>query len=311
MAAADTDPGIILRTAGLSKRYGRRLALSNLDLEVRAGRVYGFLGPNGAGKTTCISLILGLIAPTAGHVEMFGLDARTDLSRALRRTGVVLEGPAFYPHLSARDNLRIWGALSGGIDRRRIDELLGTVGLAERGGEKVRTYSLGMKQRLALAAALIHDPELLLLDEPTNGLDPAGMREFRQLIRELGRRGKTVFVSSHLLNEVEQMCDEVAIIKDGRLITQGSVAELVRRNDVMQMRVTDLPGAIETLRALDWVGAVTTEDTRLFVEAPRDRAAELSRALAEQQIYVSELRPRESSLEDFFLEVTAEEGGSG
>jgi len=305
-----TDSDVVLRTVGLSKRYGRRLALANLDLEVRAGRVYGFLGPNGAGKTTCISLILGLIAATSGHVEMFGLDTRTHLRDALRRTGAILEGPAFYPHLSGRDNLRIWGAISGGVALTTIDEQLRTVGLAERGGDKIRAYSLGMKQRLALAGALLHNPELLLLDEPTNGLDPAGMREFRQLIRELGRRGKTVFVSSHLLNEVELMCDDVAIIKEGRLIAEGSVASLVRRGDVMELRVTDLSRATEVLRSLDWVGAVTSEDSLLLVEAPHERAAELSRALADQQIYLSELRPRESSLEDFFLEVTSQEGPS-
>ncbi len=310
-AASAGNSSVVLRTVGLSKRYGKRLALADLHLQVPAGRVYGFLGPNGAGKTTCISLILGLIAPSAGHVEMLGFDTRTHLSQALRRTGAILEGPAFYPNLSARDNLRVWGALSGGVEPARLDELLGTVGLGERGGDKVRNYSLGMKQRLALAGALLHDPELLLLDEPTNGLDPAGIREFRQLIRELGRSGKTVFVSSHLLNEVEQMCDEVAIIKDGRLITQGTVSELVQRSDVMEMRVTDVPAAMEVLRGLDWVGGVTHEDGRILVEGPRERAAELSRALAEQQIYLSELRAKESSLEDFFLEVTAQEGGRG
>jgi len=302
---------VVLKTVGLTKRYGRRAALSDLNLEVGRGHIYGFLGPNGAGKTTCISLILGLIAPTSGHVELFGLDTNIRLGETLRRTGAVLEGPAFYPHLSSRDNLRIWGALSGGVTAKRIDELLALVGLAGRAGDKVRNYSLGMKQRLALAGALLHDPELLLLDEPTNGLDPAGMREFRQVIRELGRSGKTVFVSSHLLNEVEQTCDQVAIIKDGRLITQGPVQELVRRGEVMEMRVTDVPGALEALRALAWVGSITNEDGRLFVEAPRERAAELSRALAEQQVYLAELRPRESSLEDFFLEVTAEEKSGG
>ncbi len=306
-----TDSDVVLRTVGLGKRYGRRLALVDLNLEVRRGHVYGFLGPNGAGKTTCISLILGLISPSGGHVEMFGMDTRTQLSQALRRTGAVLEGPAFYPNLSGRDNLRTWGAISGGILSRRIDEVLGSVGLAARGGDKVRGYSLGMKQRLALAGALLHDPELLLLDEPTNGLDPAGMREFRGLIRELGRSGKTVFVSTHLLNEVEQVCDQVAIIKDGRLITQGSVKELVHGGETMELRVTDLPRAAQILEALEWVGSVTREDSRLLVEAPRERASELSKALAEQQVYLSEMRPRESSLEDFFLEVTSTEGGGG
>ncbi len=304
MPAADSD--VVLRTVRLTKRYGRRPALADLDLEVHRGRVQGFLGPNGAGKTTCISLILGLITPTDGHVEMFALDTRAHLSSALRRTGVVLEGPAFYPHLSAHENLRILGALSGGVAPGRIDETLALVGLQARASDKVRGYSLGMNQRLAVAAALLHDPELLILDEPTNGLDPAGMREFRGLIRGLGASGKTVFVSSHLLNEVEQMCDDVAIIKEGRLVTQGPVASLVRRGEALEITTTDNERAKTVIRALDGVLGVTRERDSLIVEAPRERAAEISRALADQQIYLWELKPRESTLEEFFLEVTAE-----
>ena len=304
------DPDVVLRTIRLTKRYGKRLALADLDLEVRRGRVQGFLGPNGAGKTTCISLILGLITPTEGHVEMFTLDTRAHLSSALRRTGAVLEGSAFYPHLSARDNLGVLGALSGGVEARRIEEAISLVGLQARARDKVRGYSLGMTQRLALAAALLHGPELLILDEPTNGLDPAGMREFRGLIRELGASGKTVFVSSHLLNEVEQMCDDVAIIKEGRLITQGPVASLVRRGEALEITTTDNERAQAVIRALDGVGGVTRERDSLVVEVPRERAAEISRALAEERIYLWELKPRESTLEEFFLEVTAE-GTSG
>ena len=302
---------VVLRTVRLTKRYGRRLALADLDLEVERGRVHGFLGPNGAGKTTCISLILGLITPADGHVEMFGLDTRTHLSPALRRTGAVLEGPAFYPHLSARDNLRILGALSGGVEPRRIEDTLALVGLQARARDKVRGYSLGMTQRLALAAALLHEPELLILDEPTNGLDPAGMREFRGLIRELGASGKTVFVSSHLLNEVEQMCDHVSIIKEGRLITQGPVQTLVRRGDALEVTTTDNDRAQSLLKELPGIASVVREGDRLVVEAPREQAAEISRALAEQRIYLSELKPREGSLEDFFLEVTAEGSAGG
>ena len=303
----DHDPEVVLRTVGLTKRYGRLTALADLDLEVPRGQVYGFLGPNGAGKTTTISLILGLIAPSGGHAEMFGLDTRTHLSEALRRTGAILEGPSFYPHLSGRDNLRVWGALSGSIGGRRLDEVLELVGLQARGRDKVRTYSLGMKQRLGLAAALLHDPDLLVLDEPTNGLDPAGMREFRQLIKELGQMGKTVFVSSHLLNEVELMCDHVGIVKGGRLLTQGLVATLLGRGQALEMQVTDPERAVQVLESLDWVEGVKRQDDRLVVDAPSERAAELSRALAEHQIYLSELRPRDSSLEEFFLEVTGEE----
>lgn len=297
---------IVVRTAGLTKRYGRLLALADLELEVRRGQVYGFLGPNGAGKTTTIGLILGLLAPSGGHVELFGLDTRAHLSEALRRTGAVLEGPSFYPHLSGRDNLRVWGGLSGGVDGKRVDELLELVGLRDRGRDRVRAYSLGMKQRLGLAAALLGDPELLVLDEPTSGLDPAGMREVRELIRGLGQIGKTVFVSSHLLGEVEHMCDHVGIVKEGRLLTQGAVSVLLRRGEALEMRVTDPERAVEVLEGLAWVNGVRRQDDRLVVEAPRGRAAELSRALADHQVYLAELRPRDSSLEEFFLEVTGE-----
>jgi len=296
----------VLQTFGLSKRYGKRLALAGLDLEVPPGRIFGFLGPNGAGKTTAISLMLGLVSPTAGRVELFGKDTGTHLSESLKRVGVILEGVSFYPHLSARDNLRVCAAISGGVNAGRIEETLGTVGLAGRAKDKVRGYSMGMRQRLALAAALLHDPELLVMDEPTNGLDPAGMREFRDTIRDLGRQGKTVFVSSHLLGEVEQMCDEVAIVKEGRVIASGTVAELVRKTDALDMRVTDLEEAVGVLSALPWP-VVETNGDRLTVEAPRDSAAEISRALAEKQVYLYELRPRETSLEEIFLELTAEE----
>jgi len=304
---SNDNPDVVLRTVGLTKRYRRLLALDDLNLEVCRGQVFGFLGPNGAAKTTTIALILGLIAPTAGHVEMFGLDARRHLSEALRRTGAILETPSFYPHLSGRDNLRVWRALSNGVAGKRVDEVLDLVGLLDRGRDKVRTYSLGMKQRLGLAAALLHDPELLVLDEPTNGLDPAGMREFRGLIKGLGQMGKTVFVSSHLLSEVEQMCDHVGIVKQGRLLTQGLVATLLRRGEALEMQVTDPNRAVRVLDGLEWVNGVKRQDSRLVVEAPRERAAELSRALAEHQIYLSELRPRDTSLEEFFLEVTGKE----
>ena len=303
---------VVLRTTGLSKRYGRLAAVQDVNLEVHRGRVYGFLGPNGAGKTTTIGIILGLLAPTDGRVELFGLDTRTRLSEALRRTGAILEGQAYYPLLSARDNLRVWSALPEGVPAKRIDEVLDLVGLLGRSGDRVRTYSQGMKQRLLLAAALLHDPELLILDEPTNGLDPAGMREFRDLIKELAKAGKTVFVSSHLLGEVEQMCDDVGIVKAGRLLTQGSVATLVRGSEKLVLRVTDNDRAQQVLGMLDWVAKVERdEDGRLIVEAPSERAADLSRALAEHQIYLSELRPSEGSLEDFFLEVTGQSDADG
>jgi ABC-2 type transport system ATP-binding protein len=309
MAAASDD--VVLRTVGLSKRYSSLLAVDRLDLEVRRGRIYGFLGPNGAGKTTAIGMVLGLLAPSAGRVEILGLDGGTRRPDALRRTGAILEGQAYYPLLSARENLTVWASLADGVTEQRIDEVLDLVGLAGRARDKVRTYSQGMKQRLGLAAALLHDPELLILDEPTNGLDPAGMREFRDLIRELGRSGKTVFVSSHLLGEVEQMCDDVGIVKKGRLLTQGPVETLVRQSGALEVVPTDLDRATQVIKALDFVTAVSRDGDRLVVDAPPARAADISRALAEQQVYLSELRPRESTLEDFFLEVTGENDAVG
>jgi ABC-2 type transport system ATP-binding protein len=302
----------VIKTVGLSKSCGRRAALVDLNLEVGRASVFGFLGPNGAGKTTAISVILGLLSPSAGHVELFGLDARAHLQTALMRVGAIVENPAFYPHLTAWDNLRIWGAISGGTRPARIDEVLTTVGLMDRAKDKPRNYSLGMKQRLGLAAALLHDPELLILDEPTNGLDPAGIREFREMFKELARAGKTVFVSSHLLAEVEQMCDEVAIVKEGRLIAQGAVDDLMRRSEALTVRTTDNAQAASLLANLDWVRSIApSQDGALVIEAPVHRASEVSRVLAKADIWLSELRPQEGSLEEFFLEVTAADSNGG
>lgn len=308
-AAALPASDVVLRTVGLTKRYGPRLALDGLNIEVTRGRVYGFLGPNGSGKTTTIALALGLISATAGHVEILGLDTRTHRSQALRRVGATLEGQSYFPHLSARDNLRVWARIGGDTTEARIDEVIERVGLASRARDKVRNYSLGMKQRLAVAAAIMHRPEMVILDEPTNGLDPAGIREFRELIRELAAAGTTVFVSSHILSEVEQMCDDVAILKSGRLITQGPVGALVgatARASAVLLRTTDDEAALSALQALPWVASVRREDGRIVVEAPLEQAAAISRALAERQIWLSELRPQENNLEDFFMEITGE-----
>jgi ABC-2 type transport system ATP-binding protein len=295
---------VVLRTVGLTRRYGKITAVDSLDLEVRRGQVFGFLGPNGSGKTTTIGMALGLLRPTSGHVELFGIDTRLDLTGPLKRVGSVLEGAATYPHLSGRDNLRVWSMISGDVPHGRIDEMLSLVGLSERAGSKARTYSLGMRQRLAIAAALITDPDLVVLDEPTNGLDPAGMRETRALIRDLGAMGKTIFVSSHLLGEVEQMCDHVAILKSGKLLMQGKVSELVGQGTALELQVTDVELALEVLATLDFVKSVKRDGARIVVETATERAADVSRALAEKQVYLSELRTRQDSLEDVFLEMT-------
>jgi ABC-2 type transport system ATP-binding protein len=294
---------IVIRTRELTKRYGKRAAVDALDIEVRRGRVYGFLGPNGSGKTTTIGMILGLVAADAGAIHLFGLDAATEREAALRRIGATVEGQSYFPHLSARDNLRVWAKISD-VPVRRIDEVIEIVGLRSRARDKVRTYSMGMKQRLAVAAAILHDPDLVILDEPTNGLDPAGIREFRGMVRDLRAQGKTVFVSSHILSEVEQMCDDVGIIKLGRLVVQKPVRELRAAASSIELRTTDDAKAIELLRALPWMGAVTKEDGHVVASAPAERSVDISRTLAASSIFLHELRARDSSLEDFFLEVT-------
>jgi ABC-2 type transport system ATP-binding protein len=302
---SDADD-VVFRTVGLTKRYGQRLAVDSLDIAVRRGRVYGFLGPNGAGKTTTIACALGLISATAGHVEIFGLNTREHRTEAIRRTGSTLEGQSYFPHLSARNNLRIWAAISQEVDDARIDEVIALVGLSDRAKDKVRNFSLGMKQRLFVAAAIMHRPEMVVLDEPTNGLDPAGIREFRELIRTLASGGMTVFVSSHILSEVEQMCDDVGILKNGKLITEGPVAALKRDASSIELRTTDDARAVEVLRALPWGPLAAQRDGGVVVEAPGARAADVSRALGEAGIWLTAMRPVGSSLEDFFLEVTGE-----
>jgi len=221
----------IIEVAGLRKRYrrlrgGSQVAVDGLDLAVPQGGVFGFLGPNGAGKTTTIRCLLGLVAPTAGTCRLLGADVGRDLPRVLGRVGAIVETPALFPTMSGRRNLELLGRLHG-IGPQRVTQTLERVGLAERGDDLVKRYSLGMRQRLGLAAALLKDPEVLILDEPANGLDPAGIKEVRDLLRGLGDEGRTVFVSSHLLPEVRQTCDRVAILARGRCVATGPVAEVL------------------------------------------------------------------------------------
>ncbi len=216
----------ILRIRDLSKHYGKRLAVNGLNLEVRRGEIFGFLGPNGAGKTTTIRMALGLITPTAGSVEILGKDVFAHRAEVLPRVGALVETPALYLYLSGRNNLRAIGATLGGVSEARIDAVLEMVGLQGRQKDRVRTYSLGMKQRLGVALALLQDPDVLILDEPANGLDPAGIVEMRDLMHRLAAEGKTVFISSHLLSEVQQICTRVAIINLGKLVTEATIEEL-------------------------------------------------------------------------------------
>ncbi len=297
----------VIRTWDLTKVFGRTTAVDSLTMEVPRGEVFGFLGPNGAGKTTTIAMLLGLIHPTAGGAEVLGCDIRKGLRPALRRTGATIENPAFYPYLTGRDNLRVAALSSGGAGIGRIDEVLELVGLAARGGDLFRVYSTGMKQRLALAAALLHDPEFLILDEPTNGLDPAGIQETRMMLRRMvDEQGKSVFLSSHLLHEVQQVCDRVVIIDRGQVIAQGRVDELLRRQEAIEVELieSEVERAESMLRGLAWVDAVRRDGLRLHVTAPAERSRQIAEALATSGVYPTQLVRTSSTLEDLFLSLT-------
>lgn len=293
----------VIETQHLSKRFGSRVAVDNLSLRVGAGEVYGFLGPNGSGKSTTIAMLLGLVKASSGRAIVLGYDVAAQPEMALRGVGALIEAPAFYPYLSGCDNLRVL-ARADGLPAAAVDTVIATVALTGREHDAFRTYSQGMKQRLGIAAALLRQPQLIILDEPTNGLDPAGTVELRVLIRSLAAEGRTVFLSSHLLHEIEQVCDRVAILNKGTLLREGAVADLVRQGVTVRV-VGDGAAAAAYLRGLPWVAAVTHAGDTLHVDAPTERAAELNMALAQHGILVAEIRPREDTLETLFLELTA------
>jgi ABC-2 type transport system ATP-binding protein len=302
-----SDPPVI-ETHDLSKRFGRTVAVDGASFRVERGQVFGFLGPNGAGKTTTIGLLLGIITPTSGTFRLFGGAGPAELHAARQRIGATLEYPNFYPYLSGRDNLRIAANVKG-MGRRDIDEALDLVGLARRAKSKFKTYSLGMKQRLALAATMLGDPELIILDEPANGLDPKGMRETREIIRELGSRGKTIFLSSHLLWEVERTCTHVAIIQRGRIMSQSSVAEITTGTTVAGIRAADLLSLKSTVE--EYPGAVWSRirGDRVVAELKDGDLAALNSFLAARGIFASHLALEQRTLEDVFMEVTGADGG--
>ena len=297
---------VVIQTDALTKRYGRVLAVDQLSLQVPRGHVFGLLGPNGAGKTTFMGMLLGLVRPTSGSFSLLGANGVS--MDALRRIGAIVETPAFYPYLSGRRNLAYFQGVMGRKDPRELDTLLDRVGLADRAGDAFKTYSLGMKQRLGLAYALLGDPELLILDEPTNGMDPAGMAEVRDLIRSLGSEGRTVLISSHLLNEVEQVCDSVAIISKGRLVVQGDVADLLHPQEQVRLRTTDDAKALAILTAADDIESAKAENEALVVTIAHERSSELTALLSKSEVYVTEIAPLQVSLEQYFLDVTGENG---
>jgi ABC-2 type transport system ATP-binding protein len=297
----------IVETHSLSKRYGAGvLAVDSVDMSVRRGEVYGFLGPNGAGKTTTLRMLVGLIRPTSGTATVAG-HAPGD-PRGLMKIGSLIESPGFYPYLSGRQNLRVVADLAG-VAYGRVEEVLGIVELAGRAGRKFGTYSTGMKQRLGVAAALLKDPELLILDEPTNGLDPQGMAEMRKLIKDIGQGDRTVLLSSHLLGEVEQICDRVGVISNGRLVRQSTVQELLGEEGVL-VRAQPADQAERLLAATFGGDALSRQDGAIHLKVKPEQSTEVNRQLVGAGIAVSELRPFERSLEEVFFQLTGEKQGS-
>lgn len=300
---------VVLRLTGLTKRFGKIEAVKDLDLELYRGEVFGFLGPNGAGKSTTVGMVLGLVAPSAGSIEIFGRKLDGDSWPLLRRVGAVIESPAFYPYLSGWDNLEALSRSLGGVPKSKIGEVLERVNLSDRARQQYSQYSMGMKQRLGIASTLLRDPELIILDEPTSGLDPAGTREVRDLIPRLAHESRTVLLCSHLLHEVEQVCHRVAIIKTGVLVACAPLDQLVANGQVLKVKVDNIESAATVLRSLDWIKSVKREGDYLLINAPPNSGARVNAALAEQKLYASELVAGSNSLEDVFLQLTGGESG--
>lgn len=310
IAGIDTPSGrtgeVVLRTHNLSKHYGKRVAVNNLNLAVYRGDIFGFLGPNGAGKTTTIRMALGLIAPTMGSVEILGQDIATHRNRVLPRVGALIETPALYLYMSGRDNLRAIGAVLGGVPEKRIDAVLELVGLATRQKDRVRTYSLGMKQRLGVAIALLQDPEVLLLDEPANGLDPAGIVEMRDLMHRLTAEGKTVFISSHILSEVQQICTRVAIVNLGKLVKESTIEELTSGRGEFAVKVERAQEALALIQRQAWGQAARLDggDT-ITTLSPDGTGRSLNLFLINAGFILDTITQPTQDLEHVFLSLTS------
>lgn len=290
----------IVVTRGLTKRYGENTAVDDVSMTVVSGEIYGFLGPNGAGKTTTLRMLAGLIRPTEGTTTVAG--HRPGDPAVVRRIGVLIEGPGFYPYLSGRDNLRVLAEYRG-LGRTEVDAALERVGLAGRAADKYRTYSLGMKQRLGVGAALLGSPDLLVLDEPTNGLDPAGMAEMRELITALAAEGHTVLLSSHMLSEVQAICDRVGVISQGRLLTEATVAQL-RGGSALVVRADPVEVALPAVRRLVGEGSALLTASGIRIESDTVTAPAVARAVVASGADLLELRVEEKSLEEVFFEMT-------
>ena len=294
-----------LSTRGLTKQFNGNVVVDHLDLTVNQGEVFGFLGPNGAGKTTTLRMVLGLIYATSGEIEVLGRRMPQERREAMRNVGGFVETPAFYHNMSARRNLRLLSRLNGMHDERRIEEVLDTVGLLQRADSKVGDYSQGMKQRLGIASALLHRPSLIILDEPTSGLDPQGMKGVRELIAGLADGGTTIVLSSHLLHEVEQVCDRAVIINKGRVVVQGPVTELRPESSKVKLLTSDQARSRAVVAALLGPDAVTTDDGRLVVESSEEQVRAMVARLVAEGIGIDAVVPaHEQGLEDYFLGLT-------
>jgi ABC-2 type transport system ATP-binding protein len=305
----------VVETDGLTKRFDGRVAVDSIDLAVERGQAFGFLGPNGAGKTTLIRMLLGLTDPSEGSMRLLGRPVPAERAAALARVGAIVEEPRFHPHLTGRENLYIVAACRERAAHDRIPAALERAGLTDRADERVSGYSLGMRQRLGVARCLLADPELLILDEPTNGLDPAGILEFRQFVRELVAEGRTVFLYSHLLDEVEKVCDAAAIVDNGRIVTQGPVSEITSAGRrAVEVGTIEPQRAALVLTALDFVEAVQPADGGVRVELSasaanaQDAAAEIARRLVGAGVGIHRLDLARASLEERFLEITTRMG---
>ncbi len=291
----------VLQINNLSKHYGKIKAVQHLNLEIKAGELYGILGPNGSGKTTTLAMLVDIIRPTSGNYSWFGQDSSAVLRRKI---GTLLETPNFYPYLNAVQNLNIWAKIKG-VDKKEIPKVLETVGLSERAYSAFRTFSLGMKQRLAIASALLGDPEVLIFDEPTNGLDPQGIVDVRELLIKIGARGKTILLASHIIDEVEKVCSHVAIIKKGRLLASGAVSDILSADPVFELAAQDLSKLQNLLEQATWCKQVKRHHQHIELQlAQALSAADLNRYLYEKGLVLTHLVKRKKSLESEFLERT-------
>jgi ABC-2 type transport system ATP-binding protein len=309
-APSSTDDGAAIEASGVTKRFGERTAVDGVDLFVPRGSAFGFLGPNGAGKTTMIRMLLGLTPASAGTMRVLGHPVPAERETALRRVGAIVEDPRFHQHLTGRENLKVVAAVRGSDADARIAPALARVGLSERADERVKSYSLGMRQRLGVARCLLADPQLLILDEPTNGLDPGGIQEFRVMIRDMvEQEGRTVFISSHLLDEVEKICDAAAIVDRGRVITQGPIAELADGGAQHEL-IVGVDDPARALALLDGLAEVrearlSDEGLRVLLSDGPQAAAAVNACLVSAGLAVVRLEPVRHSLEQRFLEITS------